>query len=160
MNPFRKWLETELSLVRRRAEQEQRSRIFLESLFLLGIEIGRGRELAPGEKLALLRTFPTAQALAALHQFLEEGDPIPAWRRAYAQAVGNWSGREAMVRANLEVWFGGSLDEVAKPRPLCRKMRGTLKSQLQRLAAACGEQLDDTEVEAILDRLEHPLDRA
>ena len=143
-----------------RAEARQIRRYFMENLFLLGIEIGLGRRLSGSERFVFQKTFSTAEALIAIGKYTGSVKFDREFRNNVDRIVADWLHGEPLLKANLEWLLRMPLEKFNHPAIIPLDLRMTLKKEMKDLAASCGESLTDEEVEAIIQKIENPLDRA
>jgi hypothetical protein len=81
-------------------------------------------------------------------------------RMAIAEALADWLKEEPELREIFEEQFECKLNEYTQKPEMSPTLRSLLAEHLQQLASACPKGLAQDEIPRILDRLEHPLDRA
>lgn len=160
MNSFRQWLASQMEMSLMRAEARQIRRYFMENFFLLGIEIGQRRRLTDSERAAYQKTFTTAEALIAIGKYTGSKKFEFEFRHEVNRIIGNWLKDEPVLRANLEWMLRMPLEYFNRTGSIPADLRMTLKKELKELASSCCEFLNEEQVEAIIQRIENPLDRA
>ena len=160
MNPVREWIDELLAAAKKKAVLNQLKRDLDERLFLFAIEIGRGQRLMPDERRAFSRTFRTAQILLLLDEDLTESPPqIKAMQNIMKQPEEEWLLKEPVVKAELEHRLKHPLSDIDNST-ISPRERAMIAESLTVIATACPELLPPEEIESILDRIDHPLDRA
>lgn len=159
MNPVREWIDTVLRIAREQAETNQLNLKILERLFLFGIEIGQGRRLTPDERARLSRTVATAEAFMATLEI------CPAKYAACLDliaddCVSDWSRFQPALRRMLENSSEFQFDHLDGGPAIWPGVREWFARQLDEMARQYPQYLSRREIPAILDRLDHPLDRA
>lgn len=161
MHSIRSIIEGLLEFTRDYVGMEEARERLMENIFLFGIAIGLRRRLTPGERRAYLETLLTAEVLVLIE---ERGIGHPteweATSMAIAEALQNWLKEEPELREIFEEQFNCKLGHFREKPEMSPTLRSLLTKHLQRLSEACPEGLAPNEIPGILDRLEHPLDRA
>jgi hypothetical protein len=157
MNPIRNWIETILRVSREQAECNELNRKILQRVFIFGIEIGRGKRLTPKERVRLEKTLITAEAFMAI---AEKCPPDKSVDRIIDDCVVDWPKHQPKLKKLLERVMEHSLDEVDPGPAIWPEIREWIAGQFLAVSRAYPEQLPASEIPAILDRLDHPLDRA
>jgi hypothetical protein len=161
MNPIRDWVETILRLAREQAEFNEFDRRVQRLLFLFAIEIGRGRKLTPAERELYAKSMLTAEAFLAV---MERHPPHSYHRISQEQilneCVSDWQTHEPKLRRLLERMMGMHFQALDSPVCMLPEMRDMFESQFRAISNAFPDQLPPSELRIILERLDHPLDRA
>lgn len=140
------------------AENERVRRSMSERLFLLGIEIGKGKPLDSLEKLRYANTLPTARYAIAVEEKLADDNPArPTVEQTIDQAIADWLQKEPEFKATLEQWSGEPIEDIEGVVP--PEEYEDLKAQLKRLAVQSGKNFTDSELDQLLQKLLYPLDR-
>jgi hypothetical protein len=143
-----------IDIARQQAEKHESRRKADMRLFLFAIEIGQKKKLTPEERHQYEKTFLPAQLLCGV----AHGDTPPtSFDRVAAGCIVDWLESEPKVRAWLERVLGHSLDEVYRPEGMSPEGRQVV---IEGLSMLYGEKLSKEEAASLLERLEHPLDRA
>ncbi len=160
MNPFRKWINDLLASVTKRAALNQIKRQLDERLFLFAIEVGRGKRLMPDQRRVYAKTFRTAQIMLLLEDELICRPPkMKPIRNIMKEPEEEWLLKEPVIKAELECRLKHPLTDLEDPT-MSPADRATLVGYLRMIAQTCPELLSVEELKSIVDRLDHPLDRA
>jgi hypothetical protein len=162
MHPVRQHLDDLIEHFQRYAEKAEFRRHIDEQMFLLGIEIGQKKRLTTRERLIYLKTFWTAVT------FLVAGEAIfitrtgqEAFRKAYAEAVDDWLRNSRTIGKWVESERKHHhLPELHSRWRIDAETRRILVVYLEGISADWPEILPHNEIDAFIDRLENPLDRA
>jgi hypothetical protein len=161
MNPIRQWIESILRISRDQAEYSEFTQKIQERLFIFAIEIGRRRRLTPQERAEYEKTLGTAEVLLAVTE--RSASSLAAlipMDRITEDCVGDWIKHEPHLKGLLEKLLGRSFKELDVPPGMWPEMREMMANQLKLISRHYPDELPETEITAILDRLDHPLDRA
>ena len=162
MNLIKEWINAILRIAKNNAEYSELHRKVQERIFLFGIEIGLKRKLSPQERAQYKKTLITAQTLFL---FAEKDDaklagPNPVDHLTAQYLLHDWIAEEPSVRALLEKELGHSFDELDHMPAMSPQLRQMTLDQLKLISLLYPDQLPEEEIASILDRLDHPLDRA
>ncbi len=157
MNPIHDWIEAILRISREQAECNELNRKILQRVFIFGIEIGRGKRLTPRERARLEKTLATAEAFMAI---AEKCPPNRSVDRIIDDCVADWPKHQPKLKKLLERLMGHRLDEVNPGPAVWPEIREWIAGQFRAVSRAYPDQFPPSEIPAILDRLDHPLDRA
>ena len=161
MNPIRKWIESLFRISRDQAEYGEFHRKVQERLFILAIEIGRRKRLTPEQCARYEKTQATAEVLLAItEKSVSSLAALIPYDQIMDDCVGDWIEQEPKLKRLLERLLGRSLQELDVPPGMWPEMRDMIAGQLKVISRVYPDQLPESEITAILDRLEHPLDRA
>jgi hypothetical protein len=161
MNPIREWIETMLRISRDQAEYGEFDRKIQRLLFLFAIEIGRGKRLTVKERDRYAKSMLTAEAfLAITERYSQDPQQRASSERLMSDCVANWQKHEPQLRRILERLIGSRFQAFDVPVGMWPEMRDMIAGQLVALARAYPEHVPPSEIPALLDRLNHPLDRA
>jgi hypothetical protein len=161
MHPIRRIIDDLIRFARDFAEADQTRWRLLENVFLFGIAIGQRRRLTPQERDAYIKTLITAEVLVLIEdRSIGDSPKSKANSHAITEALDNWLREEPELREVFEKQFGCKLSEFNETQKMSPIVRGILIEHLQAVAAACPGALGEDEIGSIIDRLEHPLDRA
>lgn len=160
MNPIRQWIDELLSSARKRAALAQIKRQLDERLFLFAIEVGFGRKITPEQRRVYAQTFRTAQVMLLLEEELMSNPPeiIPI-KNILKDPEEEWLLKEPVIKAELESRLKQPLSDLDDPG-MSPADRAAILGYLQLIAETCPGMLSIEELESIVDRLDHPLDRA
>jgi hypothetical protein len=160
MNFIREWIEDILAIATRRAAVNQLKRNLDERLFLFAIEIGRRQRLTPNQRPIFAKTFRTAQVLMLMEDDLVQKPPksIPI-KNIIKRPEEEWLIKEPVIRAELEERLKHSLDDIEDSIFSAADRRAIVR-YLEIMSTRCPELLSAKEIESIMDRFDHPLDRA
>lgn len=160
MNPIRQWIEDILIGAQKRAVINQIKRDLDERLFLFAIEIGRGQRLMPDQRKVFAKTFRTAQIMLLMEEELSDNPPkFKPIKNILKEPEEGWLIKEPVIKAELEDRLRHPLSDLENPA-MSSSDRAAIVGYLNLIAAACPELLSPKEIESIMDRLDHPLDRA
>ena len=161
MNEVREWIEMIISLSRDQAEYGEFHRKVQEQLFIFAIEIGRRKRLTPAERAYYEKTLATAEVLLGITErsISNLAERIP-YDRIMDDCVVDWIGHEPALKRLLERLLGRNFADLNVPSGMWPEMRELFSNQIRAISRAFPDQLPESEIGAILDRLEHPLDRA
>ena len=160
MNPLRKWISDLLASVTKRAALNQIKRELDERLFLFAIEVGRGKRLMPAERRVYAQTFRTAQIMLLMDEELAKSPPkLRPIRNIMKEPEEEWLLKEPVIKAELESRLKHPLSDL-EDASMSPSDRATIVGYLNMIAMTCPELLSVQELESIVDRLDHPLDRA
>ena len=160
MNPIRKWINDLLAHVTKSAALNQIKRQLDEKLFLFAIEVGRGKRLMPDERRVYAQTFPTAQVMLLMEDELTSCPPkMKPIRNIMKEPEEEWLLKEPVIKAELESRLKHPLSDLEDPA-MSPADRATVVRYLNMIAMTCPDLLSVEELESIVDRLDHPLDRA
>jgi hypothetical protein len=162
MHPVKKQLNDLIEYFTHCAEMAQFRRHIDQRMFLFGIEIGRRRPLTSYERQAYLKTFWTALTLLVVDETYQKsrGDE-DALKKAFAEATDNWLQNSRVIARWIEAeQKHHGLPVPSKQWKMDSETRRLLVSHLERISAEWPEALPYHEIQSLLDRLEHPLDRA
>jgi len=162
MHPVKQQLDDLVEHFRQYAEKAQFRRLIDERMFLFGIEIGRRRLLKPQERLAYLKTFWLALGLLVVdestHKTRAEEE---AFKKAYAEAADDWLRNSRVIgRWMEEERKRHKLPDLRSRWLIDPETRRILVVYLEGIAAEWPEVLAHDKIDAFIDRLENPLDRA
>ncbi len=161
MSPGKEWLETILRIMRVNAQEREIYRKVQNRLFTFGIEIGLKRRLTEKERVLYERTRLTIKVLLTVaEQSLLRADASFPVDQILDSCLEDWLCFEPGLRTSLERMLGHGFDECAQATAMLPELRQLLIRQLKYFSSLCPDGLSDAEIESILDRLEHPLDRA
>jgi hypothetical protein len=146
-------IDSLVNIARHDAESREERRQAQKRLFIFAIEIGRRKKLTPEERSLYEKTFLTAYILSGV---AERGAPPSRFDQLADGSLGDWLNIEPKVKAWLERAMGQSFDE-ADQRRMSQETRQMVAEGLSMLY---GDELSEAEISSILERLEHPLDRA
>ena len=160
MNSIRKWIDDLLASAKKKAVLNQFKRELDERLFLFAIEIGRGKQLMPDERRVYAKTFRTAQIMLLMDEELTNSPPkVTPIKNIMKEPEEDWLFKEPVIKAELESRLKYPLGDLENT-VMSPADRAALVGYLNLIASACPEMLTPCEVESIVDRLAHPLDRA
>jgi hypothetical protein len=159
MNPVREWIDTVLRIAREQAQTNQLNRKVLERLFLFGIEIGRGTRLTLEERARLARTVATAEAFMAVLETCPE-KYTDCLKQITEDCISDWPKFQPGLRRMLERSTEFNLEHVDPGPAIWPGIREWFANQLESVAHHYPQYLSKSEIPDILDRLDHPLDRA
>jgi hypothetical protein len=160
MNPIRQWIDDLLASARKRAAVGQIKRQLDERLFLFAIEVGFGRKLTPEQRRVYAKTFRTAQIMLLMEDDLAAHPPeIVPIQRIMLEPHEEWVLKEPVIKAELESRLKYPLSEL-EDFSMSPTDRAAVIGYLQLIAETCPGVLTIEELESIVDRLDHPLDRA
>ena len=160
MNSIRKWIDDLLASAKKKATLNQFKRELDERLFVFAIEIGRGKRLMPDERRVYAKTFRTAQIMLLMDEELTNSPPkVTPIKNIMKEPEEDWLFKEPVIKAELESRLKYPLDDLENT-VMSPSDRAALVGYLNLIASACPEMLTPREVESIVDRLAHPLDRA
>ena len=160
MNPIRQWLNDLIATAKKKAAISQIKRELDEHLFLFAIEIGRGKRLMPDERRIYAETFRTAQIMLLMDEELTNSPPkVTPIKNIMKEPEEDWLFKEPVIKAELESRLKHPLSDLEEAF-MSPAERATLVGYLNLLASSCPDLLPPQEVESIVDRLAHPLDRA
>ncbi len=160
MNSIRKWIDDLLASAKKKATLNQFKRELDERLFLFAIEIGRGKRLMPDERHVYAKTFRTAQIMLLMDEELTNSPPkVTPIKNIMKEPEEDWLFKEPVIKAELESRLKYPLSDLENT-VMSPADRAALVGYLNLIASACPEMLTPREVESIVDRLAHPLDRA
>jgi hypothetical protein len=161
MNEVREWIEMIISLSRDQAEYGEFHRKVQEQLFIFAIEIGRRKRLTPAERAYYEKTLATAEVLLGITErsISNLAERIP-YDRIMDDCVVDWIGHEPALKRLLERLLGRNFADLNVPSGMWPEMRELFSNQIRAISRAFPDQLPESEIRSILDRLEHPLDRA
>jgi len=160
MNPIREWINDVLDYARKRAVLNQVKRQLDERLFLFAIEIGRAKKLTPHERHVYAQTFRTAQIYLLLEDDLIADPPkFKPFKNVIKEPQEEWLLKEPVVKTELEHRLHHPLSDFEEP-VLPPADRSSIIRHLKLASALCPRLLPADELPAIIDRLDHPLDRA
>ena len=161
MNEIREWIDMIISLSRDQAEYGEFHRKVQEQLFIFAIEIGRRKRLTPAERAYYEKTLATAEVLLGITErsISNLAERIP-YDRIMDDCVVDWIGHEPALKKLLERLLGRNFADLNVPSGMWPEMRELFSNQIRAISRAFPDQLPESEIRAILDRLEHPLDRA
>ncbi len=161
MNLIKEWINAILRIAKNNAEYSELHRKVEERIFLFGIEIGLKRKLSPEERAQYKKTLITAQTLflvAEKEDFKIDGpNPVDHMTTQY---LDDWIAEEPLVRAALEKTLGHSFDELDHLPAMSPQLRQITLDQLKLISLIYPDQLPEAEIHSIIERLDHPLDRA
>jgi hypothetical protein len=161
MSPLKEWLEIILRIIRANAHDREVYQKVQQRLFTFGIEIGQRRRLTDKERVLYENTRLTAKVLLTVaERSLFNADATFPMEHIMDACLEEWLGLEPKLRAALERMLGHDFTEVAQTTGMPPELRQLLSEQLKYLAVFCPDGLSEAEIESIIDRLEHPLDRA
>src|ERR1700734_944763 len=143
-----------MTIVRYEAECREERLKAQKRLFILAVEIGRGKKLTPHQQSLYEKTFLTALILSGVAR---RGNPPSGFDQIADGSVGDWLDLEPRVKDWLQQGLGHSLAEAEEPPQMSPEIRQMIA---ERLAALYGEELSQAEIAELVDRLENPLDRA
>jgi hypothetical protein len=147
-------IEDLISIVRDEAERREEQIKAQKRLFLFAIEIGRGRKLTPHQQSLYEKTFWTAHTLADV---AKGSTPPSTFDKIAEEASGEWLDLESKVKLWLERALEHTVDEAELPPAMSDERRQMLA---ERLTELYGGALSAAEIAKVIDRIEHPLDRA
>jgi hypothetical protein len=160
VNSIRKWIDDLLASAKKKATLNQFKRKLDERLFLFAIEIGRGKRLMPDERHVYAKTFRTAQIMLLMDEELTNSPPkVTPIKNIMKEPEEDWLFKEPVIKAELESRLKYPLSDLENTI-MSPADRAALVGYLNLIASACPEMLTPSEVESIVDRLAHPLDRA
>jgi hypothetical protein len=160
VNLIRQWIDDLLANAKRKAAITQIKRELDEQLFLFAIEIGRGKRLMPAERRVYAKTFRTAQIMLLMDEELTNSPPkVTPIKNIMKAPEEEWLIKEPVIKAELESRLKYPLNDLENT-VMSPADRAALVGYLNLIASACPEMLTPREVESIVDRLAHPLDRA
>ena len=160
MNSIRKWIDDLLASAKKKATLNQFKRELDERLFVFAIEIGRGKRLMPAERRVYAKTFRTAQIMLLMDEELTNSPPkVTPIKNIMKEPEEDWLFKEPVIKAELESRLKYPLGDLENT-VMSPADRAALVGYLNLIASACPEMLTPREVESIVDRLAHPLDRA
>jgi hypothetical protein len=161
MSRIREWIDTIVRISRDQAEYGEFHRKVQDRLFIFAIEIGRRKRLTPDERALYEKTLATAEVLLAITEksVSNLAERIP-YDPIMDDCVADWLAHEPALRRLLERVLGHSFAELDMPAGMWPGMRELIADQIRAVARVYPDELSESEVETILDRLEHPLDRA
>jgi hypothetical protein len=160
MNPIRQWINELLASAKKKAAICQIKRELDERLFLFAIEIGRGKRLMPDQRRVYARTFRTAQVMLLLDEELATSPPkVKPIKNIMKEPEEDWLLKEPVIKVELEARLKHPLSDL-EDASMSPADRAALVRHLLLIATTCPEVLAPQEVESIVDRLDHPLDRA
>ena len=160
MNPIRQWIDDLLVSAKKRAALAQIKRQLDEKLFLFAIEVGVGRSLTPDERREYAKTFRTAQIMLLMEEDLTADPPdIVPIRKILVEPQKEWLLKEPVIKAELESRLKYPLNHL-EDSSMSPADRAAIIGYLQLIAETCPGILTVEELESIMDRLDHPLDRA
>jgi hypothetical protein len=160
VNSIRKWIDDLLASAKKKATLNQFKRELDERLFVFAIEIGRGKRLMPDERRVYAKTFRTAQIMLLMDEELTNSPPkVTPIKNIMKEPEEDWLFKEPVIKAELESRLKYPLDDLENT-VMSPSDRAALVGYLNLIASACPEMLTPREVESIVDRLAHPLDRA
>jgi hypothetical protein len=161
MNLIKDWINAILRIAKNNAEYSELHRKVQERIFLFGIEIGLKRKLNTQERAQYRKTLITAQTLFLVAEKedpkMDGPNPID---HLTAQYLHDWVAEEPSVRASLEKILGHSFSELDHTPAMSPQLRQMTLDQLKLISLLYPDQLPEGEIVSILDRLDHPLDRA
>ena len=143
-----------INIVRDEAECREERLKAQKRLFIFAVEIGRGKKLTPHQQNWYEKTFLTALVLSGVAR---RESPPSSFDQLADGSLGDWLDLEPRVKAWLERALGHSLAEAEQPPPMSPEIRQMIA---EKLAALYGDELSEAEIVKLVDRLEHPLDRA
>jgi hypothetical protein len=156
MNPIRQWIDDLLAS----AALAQIKRQLDERLFLFAIEVGVGRKLTPEQRRVYAQTFRTAQIMFLMEEDLTVNPPeIVPIRKIMLEPQEEWLLKEPVIKAELESRLKYPLSDL-EDSSMSSADRAAIIGYLQIIADTCPGILPVEELESIMDRLDHPLDRA
>jgi hypothetical protein len=147
-------IDSLVSLIRFEEESRVERLKAQKRLFIFAVEIGRGKKLIPHQRSLYENTFLTALLLSGV---AGKGNPNSSFDKVADGSVGDWLDLEPKVKAWLERVTGHSLAEVERSSPMPPEIRQLIADKLTELY---GNELSQAEIADVVDRLEHPLDRA
>jgi hypothetical protein len=161
MNRIREWIDTIVRISRDQAEYGEFHRKVHDRLFIFAIEIGRKKRLTPDERALYEKTLATAEVLLGITEksVSNLAERIP-YDGIMDDCVADWIRHEPALKRLLERVLGRSFADLDMPAGMWPGMRELIADQIRAVARAYPNELPESEVESILDRLEHPLDRA
>jgi len=161
MNPIKEWIESIAHISRENAEHSEFHQKVQERLFIFAIEIGRRKRLTPRERQLYEKTLATAQVLIGVTEksVSNLAASIP-FDRIADECLEKWIEKEPKLKSTLEKMLGHRFEELDEPPGMLPETRKMIAEQLKLLSRLFPDQLSATEIGSILDRLEHPLDRA
>jgi hypothetical protein len=160
VNPIRQWIDDLLACAKKKAAIIQMKRELDEHLYLFAIEIGRGKKLMPDERRVYAKTFRTAQVMLSLKEEMANSPPkLKPIKNIMKEPAEEWLLKEPVVKAELESRLKHRLSDL-EDAVLPPEDRAAIIRYLNMVAAACPSVLSIQELESIVDRLDHPLDRA
>lgn len=141
MNPYRQWLKQMVKLTRTLANGREFQRDCIEGLFLLGIQIGRGRLLTTEEKQIYRRTVPVARLVLCTEKNakLTSHGNQQIIRREMRNIILNWLEKEAELRPVIEETMGIQVDEIPLTFPFSESARLRLKNTAMNRAQISGK---------------------
>jgi hypothetical protein len=162
MHPVKQQLDDLIEHFRQYAEKAQFRRLIDEKMFLFGIEIGRRRVLKPQERLAYLKTFGLALGLLVVDEITHKTHADEeAFKKAFAEAADDWLRNARVIGRWLEAERQRyKLPDLRSRWQIDPATRRSLVAYLEGIAAEWPEVLAYDEIDAFIDRLENPLDRA
>jgi hypothetical protein len=162
MHPVKRHLNDLIEYFTLHAEAAQYRRQIDQRMFLLGIEIGRRRPLMPYERQAYLKTYFTALTLLVVDEATAKSRADEdAFKQAFAAATENWLQHSPVIGKWLETERKRCrLPDPSAPWRMDAQTRKLLVTYLEGVAADWPEILAPDEIDAFIERLEHPLDRA
>jgi hypothetical protein len=158
MNPVRDWIDTVLTVAREQAEYNELNRKILEQLFLFAIELGRKKRLTAKERAFYAKTVATAEAFVAISINRRPHEDI-CIDQMMEDCIGDWTRFQPGLKKLLERLLKCGLDDLNPGPALWPGIRDWFAGQLKSVARHYPQYLSPDEIPAILDRLEHPLDR-
>jgi len=160
VNPIRQWIDDLLACAKKKAAIIQMKRELDEHLYLFAIEIGRGKKLLPDERRVYARTFRSAQVMLLLKEEMANNPPkLKPIKNIMKEPAEEWLLKEPVIKAELESRQKHRLSDL-EDAVLPPEERAAIIRYLNMVAAACPSVLSIDELESIVDRLDHPLDRA
>jgi hypothetical protein len=160
MNPIRQWIDELLATVTKRAVINQIKRQLDEKLFIFAIEIGRGKRLMPDQRRVFAKTFRTAQIMLLLDEELTNRPPkMKPIRNIMKEPEEEWLLKEPVIKAELESRLKYPLTEFDEA-VISRAERTAIIRYLCRISKMRPGLLSINELRSIVERLDHPLDRA
>ena len=160
MNPIRQSIDDLLAGAKEKAAMAQMKRELDEQLFLFAIEVGRGKRLMSHERRVYAKTFRTAQVMLMLKEDVVSRPPKEKpIKNIMKQPEEEWLLKEPVIKAELESRLKYPLSDL-EDFIICPADRAAIVRYLRRMAAESPSVLSLEEVESIMDRLDHPLDRA
>ena len=143
-----------VDIVRFEAECREERLKAQKRLFIFSVEIGRGKKLTPHQKSMYEKTFLTALILSGV---AGRGSPPSSFDQIADGSLEDWLDLEPRVKAWLERALGHSLAETEEPPQMSPEIRQMIA---EKLVALYGNEFSEAQIAELVDRLEHPLDRA
>jgi hypothetical protein len=162
IHPVKQQLDEMIEHFRQYAEKAQFRRHIDERMFLFGIEIGRRRLLKPQERLAYLKTFWLALGFLVVDEITQKTRAEEeAFRKAYVEAADDWLRNSHVIGRWLEnERKRHKLPDFKSRWQIDPETRRILVIYLEGIADEWPEVLARDQIDAFIDRLENPLDRA